>query len=67
VLISKDPGPFRLRVHAGAALSYETLVCDRPVDLQHLASSTGVDLDDIQALNPELRLLVTPGSRRAMS
>jgi len=60
VLISKDPARFGFEFTPEPALSYETLVCDRPVDLQHLASSTGVDLDDIQALNPELRLLVTP-------
>jgi membrane-bound lytic murein transglycosylase D len=60
VLISKDPARFGFEFTPEPALTYETLMLDRPIDLQNLSASTGVTVEDLQALNPELRLLVTP-------
>jgi membrane-bound lytic murein transglycosylase D len=60
VLISKDPARFGFEFTPEPPLSYETLRLERPVDLQKLASGAGLSLEDIQALNPELRLTVTP-------
>jgi membrane-bound lytic murein transglycosylase D len=60
VLISKDPARFGFEFTPEPPLTYETLMLERPIDLQQLAASTGVTVDDLQALNPELRLLVTP-------
>src|SRR4029453_12506433 len=41
-------------------LSYETIVLDRSIDLEHLAKGSGIALDDLIGLNPELRTQVTP-------
>lgn len=60
VLISKDPARFGFEYTPEPPLSYETLRLDRSVDLQKLSAGTGVALEDLQALNPELRLTVTP-------
>ena len=60
VLISKSPSRFGFEYTPEPPLSYETLVLDRPVDLQRLSESSGVSLDDLQTLNPELRLFITP-------
>jgi membrane-bound lytic murein transglycosylase D len=60
VLISKDPARFGFEFTPEPPITYETLRLERPIDLQHLADATGVTVEDLQALNPELRLLVTP-------
>jgi membrane-bound lytic murein transglycosylase D len=60
VLISKDPARFGFEYTPEPPLTYETLLLERSIDLQRLAESTGVTVEDLQALNPELRLLVTP-------
>jgi membrane-bound lytic murein transglycosylase D len=60
VLISKNPSRFGFEFTPEPPLTYETLRLERPIDLQRLAESTGVSVEDLQALNPELRLLVTP-------
>jgi membrane-bound lytic murein transglycosylase D len=41
-------------------LRYEKVVVPRAIDLRRVAEWTGSSIDDIQALNPELRRLTTP-------
>ncbi len=61
VLISKNPSHYGFDVDLAPALEYDTVVLDRPVSLEHLAAGAQLTVDDLQALNPELRLPVTPG------
>jgi membrane-bound lytic murein transglycosylase D len=41
-------------------LSYENVTVSDPIDLRQVAEWTGASIDDIQALNPELRRWTTP-------
>ena len=60
VLISKDPVHYGFEVALQPPIDFETVRLDRPVDLRHLAAGMTISLEDLQALNPELRSLVTP-------
>ncbi|HEY1250347.1 MAG TPA: transglycosylase SLT domain-containing protein [Thermoanaerobaculia bacterium] len=60
VLISKNPSHYGFDVAPAPPLEYDTVVLDRPVSLEHLAAGAQLTLDDLQDLNPELRLTVTP-------
>jgi membrane-bound lytic murein transglycosylase D len=60
VLISKNPSHYGFDVAFAAPLEYETVKLDRPVQLERLAGGAGIDLEELQALNPELRLPLTP-------
>jgi membrane-bound lytic murein transglycosylase D len=60
VLISKNPSHYGFDVALAPPLEYDTVVLDRPVSLENLASGAQLALDDLQDLNPELRLPVTP-------
>ena len=60
LLISKNPEHYGFDYTLDPPLSYETIVLDRSIDLEHLAKGSGIALDDLVALNPELRTQVTP-------
>ncbi len=60
LLISKNPEHYGFEYTLDPPLSYETIVLDRSIDLEHLAKGSGIALDDLVALNPELRTQVTP-------
>jgi len=60
LLISKNPQHYGFDYTLEPPLSYETIVLDRSIDLDHLAKGSGIALDDLVALNPELRTQVTP-------
>ena len=47
-------------------LSCETVTIERPVQLSAMADKLGVDVDDLAALNPELRRTATPNSAYAL-
>jgi membrane-bound lytic murein transglycosylase D len=59
-LISKNPAHYGFDVEYEQPLEYETVLLDRPVRLRSLVVSERVTLEDLQALNPELRTEVTP-------
>lgn len=60
VLISKDPSHYGFDVVLEPPIAFETVRLDRPVDLRTLASGMDLPVEDLQALNPELRSPVTP-------
>lgn len=60
VLISKNPAHYGFDVVYQPPLEYETVLLDRPVQLASLALGDDPDLEALMALNPELRLPVTP-------
>ena len=55
-----EPGAVRLRLRARAAAAYDSVTLPRPVDLRRVAEWTDTTIDEIQALNPELRRWTTP-------
>jgi membrane-bound lytic murein transglycosylase D len=60
VLISKDPAHYGFDVVLEPPIAFETVRFDRPVDLATLARGADFSLEELQALNPELRSPVTP-------
>ena len=60
VVIARNPAQYGFEVAHGAPLEYDTVTLPKPVDLRHIAEWTDQTIDDIQALNPELRRWTTP-------
>src|SRR5262249_28594756 len=60
-LMVKNPAHNGFEVEYEKPLAYDLVRLDRPVTLRSLAAAEGVDLEDLQRLNPELRTEVTPG------
>ena len=60
IVIARNPAQYRLRLRARAAHAFDTVTLPRPVDLRRVAEWTDTTIDDIQALNPELRRWTTP-------
>jgi membrane-bound lytic murein transglycosylase D len=65
--IVKEPAKYGFTLdELDAPLSYETVTVERPVHLKSLADKMNVDVDDMRALNPELRHDATPGASYAL-
>ena len=60
IVIAKNPAQYGFDVAPQPPLSYERVTVANPIDLRLAAEWTGVPVDDIQALNPELRRWTTP-------
>jgi membrane-bound lytic murein transglycosylase D len=60
VVIARNPAQYGFAVSPESPLEYDTVTLPRPVDLRHIAEWTDQTIDDIQALNPELRRWTTP-------
>jgi membrane-bound lytic murein transglycosylase D len=60
IVIAKNPTQYGFTVEAEAPLNYEKVQVDDPIDLRLVAEWTGASIDDIEALNPELRRWTTP-------
>ena len=56
----EKPGAVRLRLRGRAAADLRTRHARRPVDLRRVAEWADTTIDEIQALNPELRRWTTP-------
>lgn len=60
MIIAKSPETYGFELEPYEALSYDKVRVPRAVDLRRVAEWTGASIDDIQALNPELRRWTTP-------
>jgi membrane-bound lytic murein transglycosylase D len=60
IIVAKNPVQYGFEVAAAAPMAYDTVTIDRPIDLRRVAEWTGQPVDEIQALNPELRRWTTP-------
>jgi membrane-bound lytic murein transglycosylase D len=60
IIVAKNPARYGFDVVAEDPLTFETVTVPRAVDLRRVAEWTGHSIDDIQALNPELRRWTTP-------
>jgi membrane-bound lytic murein transglycosylase D len=60
MVIAKNPARYGFDFIAQPPLSYENVTLADPIDLRRVAEWTGAPIDDIQALNPELRRWTTP-------
>lgn len=59
IIVGKNPSQYGFDYTPGA-LAYDKVVVPRAVDLRRVAEWAGTTIDEIQALNPELRRWTTP-------
>ena len=56
----EEPRAVRLRHRRARPIAYDKVIVPRAIDLRRVAEWTGTSIDEIQALNPELRRWTTP-------
>jgi membrane-bound lytic murein transglycosylase D len=60
IVIARNPAQYGFEFEPEAQPAVETVMLQRPVDLRRIAEWCGTTIDEIQALNPELRRWTTP-------
>jgi membrane-bound lytic murein transglycosylase D len=60
MVIARNPAQYGFDFETEDALAFEKVTLNRPVDLRRVAEWTDTTIDQIQALNPELRRWTTP-------
>jgi membrane-bound lytic murein transglycosylase D len=60
IIVAKNPGQYGFDIVAEEPVAYEKVTVPRAIDLRRVAEWTGRSIDEIQALNPELRRWTTP-------
>jgi membrane-bound lytic murein transglycosylase D len=60
IVIARNPAQYGFEFETEEATDYEKVTLPRPVDLRRVAEWTDTSIDEIQALNPELRRWTTP-------
>ena len=60
IIVAKNPAQYGFEYTPSDAIAYEKVPVPRAVDLRRVAEWTGTTIDEIQALNPELRRWTTP-------
>jgi membrane-bound lytic murein transglycosylase D len=60
IVIARNPAQYGFDFEAEAPRAYDKIALPRPVDLRRVAEWADTTIDEIQALNPELRRWTTP-------
>jgi len=60
IVIARSPAQYGFDFEPHAPLAYDKITLPRPVDLRRIAEWAETTIDEIQALNPELRRWTTP-------
>lgn len=60
MIVAKNPAQYGFDIVAHDPISYDKVSVPRAIDLRRVAEWTGVSIDEIQSLNPELRRWTTP-------
>ncbi len=60
MVVGRNPAQYGFELVTAEALAYDKVPVPKPIDLRRVAEWTGASLDEIQALNPELRRGITP-------
>ena len=60
IVIARNPSQYGFDFEPDAPHSYDKVTLPRPVDLRRVAEWADTSIDEIQALNPELRRWTTP-------
>jgi membrane-bound lytic murein transglycosylase D len=60
IVIARNPSQYGFDFEAEAPHTYDKVTLPRPVDLRRVAEWADTSIDEIQALNPELRRWTTP-------
>jgi membrane-bound lytic murein transglycosylase D len=60
IIVAKNPAQYGFDIVAHDPISYDKVSVPRAIDLRRVAEWTGTSIDEIQALNPQLRRWTTP-------
>ena len=60
IIVAKNPSQYGFEITAEEPIAYEKVLVPKAIDLRRAAEWTGRSIDEIQALNPELRRWTTP-------
>jgi membrane-bound lytic murein transglycosylase D len=60
MIVAKNPAQYGFDIVAHEPITYDKVSVPQAIDLRRVAEWTGVSIDEIQALNPELRRWTTP-------
>jgi membrane-bound lytic murein transglycosylase D len=60
IIVAKSPAQYGFEIVAHDPLSYDKVNVPQAIDLRRVAEWTGTSIDEIQALNPQLRRWTTP-------
>jgi membrane-bound lytic murein transglycosylase D len=60
MIVGRNPAQYGFELPAAEPISVEKVPIDKAIDLRRVAEWTGTSVDEIQALNPELRRWTTP-------
>ena len=60
IVIAKNPAQYGFDFEADTVSAYDKVTLSKPVDLRRVAEWADTTIDEIQALNPELRRWTTP-------
>jgi membrane-bound lytic murein transglycosylase D len=60
IIVAKNPVQYGFEMAPAQPVEYETVAVSRPIDLRRVAEWTECSIDEIQALNPQLRRMTTP-------
>ena len=60
IIIARNPAQYGFELEPESPAEYDAVTLTRPVDLRRVAEWAGTTIDEIQALNPELRRWTTP-------
>jgi membrane-bound lytic murein transglycosylase D len=60
MIIGRNPAQYGFEIAAAEPIAYEKVPVPGAIDLRRVAEWTGTSVDEIQALNPELRRWTTP-------
>jgi membrane-bound lytic murein transglycosylase D len=60
IVIARNPAQYGFEFEPEQQTPFETVMLPRPVDLRRIAEWSSTTIDEIQALNPELRRWTTP-------
>jgi membrane-bound lytic murein transglycosylase D len=60
MVIARNPALYGFETEQDLPIEHDAVTLSKPVDLRRIAEWVGTSVDDIQALNPELRRWTTP-------
>ena len=60
IVVARNPAQYGFNITPNTPIEYEKVAVPRAIDLRRVAEWTGSSIDEIQALNPELRRWTTP-------
>jgi membrane-bound lytic murein transglycosylase D len=60
IIVAKNPAQYGFEIVANDPIAYDKVTVPRAIDLRRVAEWTGTSIDEIQALNPQLRRWTTP-------